>query len=206
MSSNKEFLPYGAQTVEEDDIRSVVEVLRGPYLTTGPAVDRFERSLATTVGAGGAVAVSSGTAALHAACFAAGVSDGDEVIVPAISFLATANCARYLGAEPVFADVDPDTGLLLAGEIERLRNERTRVIVPVHLNGALADVSAARASADRAGAVVIEDAAHSLHTTRPAPGLAEHGRCRSERGSMAVYSFLRQTWLLIQLFQQLYRI
>ncbi|MBM4320974.1 MAG: aminotransferase class I/II-fold pyridoxal phosphate-dependent enzyme, partial [Deltaproteobacteria bacterium] len=100
------FLPYSCQSIDEDDIAAVVAVLRSDYLTTGPAVPAFEEALAAEVGSCFAVAVANGTAALHAACFAAGVGPGDEVIVPAVTFAATANCARYLDAEPIFADVD----------------------------------------------------------------------------------------------------
>lgn len=156
------FLPYGRQSIEQDDIDAVVEVLRGDFLTTGPAIGRFEAALASAVDASAAVAVSSGTAALHAACFAAGVGPGDEVVVPAVSFVATANCARYLGAEPVFADVDPDTGLVRDDEVERRMTPKTRAVIPVHLNGAPADVPRLRSLAERAGVTIIEDAAHAL--------------------------------------------
>jgi UDP-4-amino-4,6-dideoxy-N-acetyl-beta-L-altrosamine transaminase len=156
------FLPYGRQTIEEDDIDAVVEVLRSDYLTTGPRVGEFEAALAKAVGAPRAVAVSSGTAALHAACFAAGVVEGDEVIVPAVTFVATANCARYLNAEPVFADVDSDSGLVLPSEVERLAGPKTRAIIPVHLAGMAAPVSAIREIADSVNARVIEDASHAL--------------------------------------------
>lgn len=180
--SARAWLPYSRQTVEQDDIDALVEVLRGDYLTTGPAVERFEQALAAAVGAREAVAVSSGTAALHAACFAAGVGPGDEVIVPAISFLATANCARYLGAEPIFADVDPASGLLRPEEIARLASDKTRAVIPVHLNGAPADMPAIRSAAERSGAAVIEDAAHAL-------GAVLDGRPVGAGPPMAAFSF-----------------
>ena len=104
------FLPYGRHCVEDDDIAAVEEVLRGPYLTTGAAIAAFERALAETVSAPGAVACSSGTAALHLAAMSIGLGPGDAAVVPAITFLATANAVRLTGAEVVFADVDPDTG------------------------------------------------------------------------------------------------
>src|SRR5688500_7092977 len=102
-------LPYGRQTIEEDDIAAVVEVLRSDWLTTGPKVEEFERAFAAFTGAEHAVAVSNGTAALHAAMASLGVGPGDEVIVPAITFVASSNCVVYQGGTPVFADVQPDT-------------------------------------------------------------------------------------------------
>jgi len=182
--SEAKFLPYGRQSIEQDDIDAVVEVLRGDYLTTGPAVERFERALADAVGAEAAVAVSSGTSALHAACFAAGVGEGDEVVVPAVSFLATANCARFLQAEPIFADVDPSSGLVVPSEVERLVGPNTKAVIPVHLNGVAADMPAIRKAAGKVEATVIEDAAHAL-------GGLEDGRAVGschERG-MAMFSF-----------------
>ena len=112
-------LPYGRQDVHEDDVAAVVEVLRSDWLTTGPAVPAFEKALAETVGAAEAVAVSSGTAALHAAYAALGIGPGDEVIVPAMTFTATSNAALYLGARPVFADVETDTLLIDPKDVER---------------------------------------------------------------------------------------
>ena len=156
------FLPYGRQTVEDEDIDAVVAVLRGDTLTTGPAVDEFERALAARVGAKHAVAVATGTAALHAAAFAAGVGPGDRVVVPAITFLATANCVRYLGAEPVFVDVDPDTALVDVDALERALAGGARAVIPVHMTGRPVDLPAVRARASAAGATVIEDAAHAL--------------------------------------------
>jgi len=102
------FIPYGRQSIDEEDIQAVVEVLRSDYLTTGPKVAEFEKTLADYVGAKYAVAVSNGTAALHIACLAAGVGPGDEVITTPITFAASANCALYCGATPVFADINGD--------------------------------------------------------------------------------------------------
>ncbi len=180
-----EFLPYGRQCIEADDIAAVVEVLRSDYLTTGPAVSGFESALADAVGADFAVAVSSGTAALHAAYFAAGVREGDEVIVPATTFVATANAARFLGAEPVFADVDPDTGLIRADEVERLLNEKTRAIAPVHMTGATAPMAAIATLAERVGATVVEDACHALGATIETERV---GACR-RFSALAAFSF-----------------
>lgn len=172
------FLPYGRQSVDEADIAAVVEVLRSDYLTTGPAVAAFEAKLARAVGAEHAVVVSSGTMALHAAYAAAGIGPGDEVVVPATTFLATANAARYVGADPVFTDVDPDTGLMSAAHLEARVGKKTRAIVPVHLNGMPCDLQAFAACAERVGAIVIEDAAHALgasYRDRPV-GCGAHSR------------------------------
>jgi perosamine synthetase len=177
------FLPYGRQLIEEDDIQAVVDVLRSDMLTTGPAVECFEAALASAVGADHAVAVSSGTAALHAACFAAGVGEGDEVLVPAVTFLASANCARFLGAEPIFVDVDASTGLMDPARVAEKCTPRTRAIIPVHLNGAVADVGALREAAP--DACMIEDAAHALGAKQ---GAGVVGACGSG-SSMATFSF-----------------
>ena len=179
------FLPYARQLVEQDDIDAVVDVLRSEYLTSGPAIAAFEQALAAAVGAEWAVAVGSGTAALHAACFAAGVGEGDEVIVPAITFVATANCARYLGAEPVFADVDPDTGLVVPQLVAERVTGATRAIMAVHLGGASTDVLALSAVARQSGAMVIEDAAHGLGGSC---GGRRLGAC-ADGSRMATFSF-----------------
>ena len=105
-------LPYGRQTIEDDDVAGVAAALRDEFLTTGPKVEAFEAGFAEAVGARHAVACSNGTAALHLAVLALGVQPGEVCIVPSITFLATANCARYVGAEVVFADVDPESGLM----------------------------------------------------------------------------------------------
>ncbi len=105
-------IPYGKQCIDEEDIQAVVDVLRSDWLTTGPTIEQFEKAFADFVGAKYAVAVNSGTAALHAAMFALGIGPGDEVIVPAMTFAATANCVVFQGGTPVFADVDPGTLLI----------------------------------------------------------------------------------------------
>ncbi|MHB8621012.1 MAG: aminotransferase class I/II-fold pyridoxal phosphate-dependent enzyme, partial [Chloroflexota bacterium] len=118
-------LPYGRQTVDEDDIGAVVQVLRSEWLTTGPKVAEFEEAFAARVNARHAVAVSNGTAALHAAAFAAGIGPGDEVIVPAMTFAGSANCVRYLQGWVVFADVRPETLSLDPSQAESLITPRT---------------------------------------------------------------------------------
>lgn len=186
------FLPYGRQTIEDDDIAAVAEALRGDFLTTGPMVDAFEAAFAETVGARHAVACANGTAALHLAMLALKVQPGDAVIVPSITFLATANCARYVGAEVVFADVDPETGLMtpdaLAEAMRRLEGRRLRAVLPVHLRGDAAELPALEALAREAGAVLVEDAPHALGTTAKFGNVTEMiGDLR--HSAMATFSF-----------------
>ena len=155
-------IPYGRQSIDEDDIRAVVDVLRSDWLTTGPMVDRFEEAVRSFTGAACAVAVSNGTAALHAAYAAAGVRAGDEVIVPPMTFAATANAALYLGAKPVFADVQPDDLLIDPAKAEKLITDRTKAIVAVDYAGQPCDYEGLRRICDRRGVKLIADAAHSL--------------------------------------------
>jgi UDP-4-amino-4,6-dideoxy-N-acetyl-beta-L-altrosamine transaminase len=161
-------LPYGRQTIEDDDIAAVAQALRGDFLTTGPTVEAFERAFAETVGARHAVACANGTAALHLAMLALEVGPGDAIVAPSITFLATANCARFVGAEVVFADVDPTTGLMtpqtLAEALARLDGRRLRAVLPVHLRGDAADLPGLKALAEASGAVLVEDAPHALGT------------------------------------------
>lgn len=185
-------LPYGRQTIEEDDIAAVAEVLRGDFLTTGPMVEAFETAFAETVGARHAVACANGTAALHLAMLALKVEPGEVVIAPSVTFLATANCARYVGAEVVFADVDPDTGLMtpqtLSDAIARVGTRRLRAVLPVHLRGDVAELPTLADLAAGAGAVLVEDAPHALGTTMQFGNLAEtvgDGR----HSAMATFSF-----------------
>jgi perosamine synthetase len=175
------FLPYARQTIDEDDIAAVVAALRSDWLTTGPRVEELERAFADYVGTSHAVAYSSGTAALHGAAFAAGLSAGDEVIVPAMTFAASAACAAYVGATPVLADVEPTTLNLDPAELERRITDRTKAVVVVHYAGIPADMERLGAIASAAGLTVIEDAAHAAGAD--APG----GRCGT-LGDMAVFS------------------
>ena len=156
------WLPYGRQHLDEKDIEEVCKVLRSDWLTTGPAVSKFEDDVCEYTGASNAVAVSSGTAALHAAYAAAGISPGDEVIVPAITFAATANAAVYLGAVPIFADINPATLLIDVEDVERKISERTRAIVAVDYAGQAADYSTLRDICNKNNLILIADAAHSL--------------------------------------------
>lgn len=163
------FLPYGRQVIEDDDIAAVTEALRADLLTTGPRVEAFEQAFAEKVGARHAVACSNGTAALHLSMLALDLQPGDAVIAPAITFTATANCARYQGGEVIFADVDPDTGLMtpdtLAAAIGRLDGRRLAAVLPVHLAGNVVDLPGVRRLAEPHGAALVEDACHALGTT-----------------------------------------
>jgi UDP-4-amino-4,6-dideoxy-N-acetyl-beta-L-altrosamine transaminase len=187
------YLPYGRQVIEEDDIEAVVEVLRGDWLTTGPNVEAFETALAAQVGAEFAVSCSSGTAALHLAALAMGLGPGDVAVVPSITFAATANAALYVGAEVIFADIDPDTGLMtgdtLQEALDRCRGRNVRAVFPVHLNGQCADPEAISKIAAEAGLGLIEDACHALGSSyRAGDGtVALAGECR--HCDMAAFSF-----------------
>src|SRR5262245_16917898 len=128
-------LSYGRQTIDEDDVQAVVAALRSPWLTTGPEVDRFERAVAAVVGAPHAVAVNSGTAALHAAVFAAAIGPGDEDVVPALTFAASANAVVYQGGVPVFADVRRDTLNVAPADLAAKISPRTRAAMPVAFPG-----------------------------------------------------------------------
>ena len=169
-------VPYGRQWIDEEDIRAVVDVLRSDWLTTGPKVSEFERAVADYVGAKYAVAVSSGTAALHAVMNAIGVEPGDEVILPPMTFVATANCIVYQGATPVFVDVAPDTLLINPVEIESKITSHTKAIIAVDYAGHPCDYEKLRDIADRHGIKLIADACHSLgarYKGRPVGTLAD---------------------------------
>lgn len=158
-------LPYGRQWIQDDDIEAVVRVLRSDWLTTGPRVAEFEEAFAAHVGARYAVAVSNGTAALHAAAFAANIQPGDEVIVPPLTFSASANCVRYQGGTVVFADVRRDT-LNLDPECARdAISPRTRAIVTVDYTGQPSDLDELNRLAEHHHLVIIEDAAHAIGAT-----------------------------------------
>jgi UDP-4-amino-4,6-dideoxy-N-acetyl-beta-L-altrosamine transaminase len=156
------FLPYGRQTIDDDDVAAVVAALRSDWLTTGPRVEEFEAAFATVTGAAHAVAVSSGTAALHASYHALGLGPGDEVIVPPLTFAATANAVLYAGATPVFADVDPATLLLDPDAVAAAIGPRTRAIAAVDYAGQPCDYAALRALAGEHGLALVADACHSL--------------------------------------------
>lgn len=155
-------IPYSRQWVDEEDIRAVVEVLRSEWLTTGPKVREFEEALARFVGAQHGVAVSSGTAAVHAAVYALGIGPGDEVIVPPMTFVATANAVVFQGGTPVFADVEPDTLLIDPHQVEAKVGPRTKAIIAVDYAGQPCDYEALRAIAGRHGLALVADACHAL--------------------------------------------
>ena len=159
------FIPYGRQVIDETDIEAVVQVLRSDWLTTGPKVEEFEQAVAKYVGATYAVAVSNGTAALHAAMYAIGVGSGDEVIVPAMTFAATANSVVYQGGTPVFADVEPHTLLLNPQEVTAKLTPRTKAVVAVDYAGQPCDYEALRAITEKHGVLLIADACHALGAT-----------------------------------------
>lgn len=158
------YLPYGRQCIDDDDIKSVIEVLKSDYLTAGPIINEFENKVAQLVDAKYAVAVSNGTAALHAACYAAKIKEGDEVIVSPITFAASANCVLYCGGKPVFADIDPYTYNIDPKEVEKKITNKTKAIIPVDFTGQVVDLDAIIDIAKRYNLLVIEDGAHSLGT------------------------------------------
>jgi UDP-4-amino-4,6-dideoxy-N-acetyl-beta-L-altrosamine transaminase len=165
MGSGVTALPYGRQTISDDDIAVVVEALRSPLLTCGPLVTRFEQALATAVGATFTSVCSSGTAALHLAYAALGIGEGDEIITTPITFSATAAAAYYVGATVRIADVDPRTGNLDPASVAELITPRTRAIVPVHLAGMPADLAELHELARKHDLFLIEDACHALGAT-----------------------------------------
>ncbi|MBL8660907.1 MAG: UDP-4-amino-4,6-dideoxy-N-acetyl-beta-L-altrosamine transaminase [Rhodospirillales bacterium] len=191
-----DILPYGRPFIDDDDIAAVCAVLRSQWLTTGPAVEAFEAALAAEVGAADAVACASGTAALHLACLALGLGPGDGLIVPAITFAATANCARFVGAEAIFADVDPETGLMEAEHVAAAAGRairagiRPRAVAPVHFAGQLVDLQGLRAQAADLDLAVVEDACHALGAAVDSEDGAVRGRVGAcDDSVMTVFSF-----------------
>lgn len=175
-------IPYGKQTIEQDDIQAVVDVLKSDFLTTGPKIAEFEQTVADYVGAKYAVAISNGTSALHAACFAAGIGPGDEVITTPLTFAASANCVLYCGGTPVFADVDPKTYNIDPEDIRRKITDRTKAIIAVHLAGQPCDMDAIHSIAREHGLIVIEDGAHAL-------GSVYKGKKVGSLSDMTTFSF-----------------
>lgn len=159
------FLPYGRQSIDDDDVAAVTKVLHSDYLTTGPACPAFEKALSQRMNGAEVVVSSSGTAALHLALLGLGVGEGDTVVVPSITFLASANAVRYVGADVVFADVDPLNGLMtpqtFMDALERVQG-RACAVIPVHLGGQCADVQAISEIARAQDMFVVEDACHAL--------------------------------------------
>lgn len=182
MKKLDEFIPYGRQCIDEEDIQAVVEVLRSPFLTTGPKIAEFEKTVADYVGAKYAVAFSNGTAALHGACYAAGIDEGDEVITSPITFAASANCVRYMNGTVVFADIDEKTYNIDVNEIEKKISPKTKAIIPVDFTGQPADMDPIMELAKKHHLIVIEDGAHSL-------GAMYKGRKVGTLADMTMFSF-----------------
>lgn len=174
---------YGKQTISERDVTEVVKSLKSDFLTTGPKVDEFEKKFAQYVGAEYAVAVSSGTAALHLACLAAGLKQEDEVIVPAMTFSASANCVLFCNAKPIFVDID-EQALTAVSEIEEKITDKTRATIPVHYTGLPCNMAEIKKIADKNNLVVIEDACHALGAKYQDSKI---GDCKYS--DMAVFSF-----------------
>ncbi|MGE5506651.1 MAG: UDP-4-amino-4,6-dideoxy-N-acetyl-beta-L-altrosamine transaminase [Actinomycetota bacterium] len=180
-------LPYGRHAIDDDDVDAVVRVLRGDWLTSGPAVDDFEQALAAETGAADAVACNSGTAALHLAAMALGLGPGDVVAVPAITFVATANAARFVGAEVVFCDVDPATALVTPATVEAAierAGKPVKAVFPVHVAGQAVDMAALAGVCRPRGIRLVEDACHAIGTRM---GDTPVGAC--DNSDMACFSF-----------------
>lgn len=177
-------IPYGRQTINEQDIKAVVDALTSEYLTTGPKIKEFEELFAKTVGAKYAVAVANGTAALHLACLAAGLSKGDELITSPMTFAASANCALYCNAKPVFVDIKDESGLIDESLIEKEITAKTKIIIPVHYGGNTCNMQKIKAIAKKHNIIVIEDACHALGSEYKGTRI---GGCKYS--DMAVFSF-----------------
>ena len=178
----KDYLSYGRQYVDDDDINAVVKILQSDYLTTGPQIEAFEKSVADYVGSKYAVAVSSGTAALHMACYAAGITKGDEVIVAPLTFAASANCVLYCGGTPVFADVNGQSYNIDPKEIAKQISSKTKAIIPVDFTGQSVDIDEIRRIAAKHNLLIIEDSAHAL-------GSEYKGKKVGTQADMTVFSF-----------------
>ncbi|QJD88245.1 UDP-4-amino-4,6-dideoxy-N-acetyl-beta-L-altrosamine transaminase [Cohnella herbarum] len=176
------FLPYGKQSIDEDDIQAVVNVLRSDFITQGPSIERFERKIAEHVGAKYVVAFCNGTAALHGACFAAGIAPGDEVITTPITFVASSNCVLYSGGTPIFADIRPDTYNIDPDEVARKITPKTKAIIAVDFSGQPAETDRLSMLAHDHGLVLIQDAAHSI-------GASFGGRKVGSLADMTMFSF-----------------
>ncbi|MBI5960290.1 MAG: UDP-4-amino-4,6-dideoxy-N-acetyl-beta-L-altrosamine transaminase [Chloroflexi bacterium] len=175
-------LPYGRQSIDEEDIAAVVEVLRSDWLTTGPKVGEFEQKITALTGASHAVAVSNGTAALHAAIYALDIKPGDEVIVTPMTFAASANCVLYQGGTPVFVDVEPDTLLIDPTKIEAKITAKTKAVIAVDYAGHPCDYDALSAIAERYQLALVADACHAI-------GGSYHGRPVGSLATLSTFSF-----------------
>jgi perosamine synthetase len=176
------YIPYGKQWLDEEDLQAVIDALRSDFITTGPRVADFEKSFAELTSSRHAVAVSSGTAALHSAMFALGVKPGDEVIVPTMTFAATANSVAFQGATPVFADVDAETLLIDPGDVEAKISSRTVAVVAVDFAGQPCDYDRLSQITERRGLALVADACHAL-------GASYRGKPVGSLGTLSVFSF-----------------
>lgn len=177
------FIPYGHQWIDEEDIEEVVKVLKSDWVTQGPKIGDFENKVAEYCGAKYAVAVSSGTAALHLACLAAGLNNDDELITTPITFAASANCALYCGARPVFVDIDKQ-GLIDENKVEEKITDKSKIIIPVHYTGLPCNMEKIKETAEKYNLIVIEDACHALGAKYKHSNV---GNCKYS--DMAVFSF-----------------
>jgi UDP-4-amino-4,6-dideoxy-N-acetyl-beta-L-altrosamine transaminase len=190
--TDEKFLPYGKHHINSDDIDAVVNVLQSDWLTQGPMVPEFEDTLADTRGASYAVACASGTAALHLSMLATGLKPGEAVITSANTFVASANCARFVGAQVIFADIDPATGLIDPDSVEHILRKDTdrniKAIIPVHFAGQPADLPALHDLADKHGALIVDDACHALGATY-SHGDQEYRIGGNPHSDLTVFSF-----------------
>jgi perosamine synthetase len=175
-------IPYGRQYIDEEDIQAVVAALNSPFLTTGPQVELFEQALCELTGATYAVAISNGTAALHAACAAAKIGPGDEVITTPITFAASANVILYCGATPRFADIDPNTWNISPAAIAEQITPRTRAVIAVDFTGQAVELDEIRALCELHQLILIEDAAHAI-------GTRYNGKAVGSIADMTTFSF-----------------
>lgn len=173
---------YGRQNIEEDDIKAVVDVLKSDYLTCGPKIDELEQALCNYTKARYAVAVSNGTAALHCACIAAGIGEGDEVITTPITFAASANCVLYCGGTPVFADINPETYNIDPESIRSHITEKTKAVIAVDFTGQVIEMEEIRKICDEHHLILIEDAAHSI-------GSSYNGQMVGSMADITTFSF-----------------
>lgn len=179
---SSQFLPFHLPLIEEDDMRAVREVMESGWITTGPRAAEFEQQFARYIGARHAIAVNSGTSALHVALDAIGAGEGDEVIVPTLTFAATAEAVIYCKARPVLVDCDPETFNIDPVQVDRAITANTRAILPVHFAGHPCDMDPLLRTARARGLKVIEDAAHALPTYY-------RGRMIGAMGDLTCFSF-----------------
>jgi len=176
------YIPYGKQLIDEDDICAVIKALKSDFITTGPKVAEFEKTLAKEVGAKHAVAVSSGTAALHIAALSLKFAVGDEVITSPLTFAASANCILYCGAKPVFADIEPKSMLIDIEDIKRKITSKTKAIIPVHYGGELCNMDELTKLSEKYNLQIIQDSSHSL-------GGKINGKNQGEYPGLQIWSF-----------------